>query len=46
VPTCRTTTTMAVPCGCEPKTVLYVTGCATACSEGCLTRTSTVSAQC
>ncbi|KAK4149108.1 IMP-specific 5'-nucleotidase-domain-containing protein [Chaetomidium leptoderma] len=41
VPTCRATSTMVVPCGCEPKTVLFVTGCATACAEGCLTRTQT-----
>ncbi|KAK3311468.1 uncharacterized protein B0T15DRAFT_76549 [Chaetomium strumarium] len=46
VPTCRVDTSMAVPCGCTPKTVLYVQGCATACPEGCLTRTATVSAAC
>jgi hypothetical protein len=26
VPTCRVQETMVVPCGCEVKTVLYVTG--------------------
>ncbi|KAK4242072.1 hypothetical protein C8A03DRAFT_11719 [Achaetomium macrosporum] len=46
VPTCRVDTSMAVPCGCTPKTVLYVQGCATACPEGCLTRTATISAAC
>ncbi len=27
VPTCRVSTSLVVPCGCEPKTVLYVQGC-------------------
>ncbi|KAK4466716.1 hypothetical protein QBC42DRAFT_166113 [Cladorrhinum samala] len=44
VPTCQVRTTLGVPCNCVPKTVLWVQGCATACPEGCLTRTSTVSA--
>jgi len=46
VPTCRVQSSLVVPCGCEPKTVLYVQGCATACPEGCLTRTETVSVAC
>lgn len=44
VPTCQVRTTMAVPCGCNPKTLLFVQGCATECASGCLTRTETVSA--
>ncbi|EAQ89979.1 hypothetical protein CHGG_06598 [Chaetomium globosum CBS 148.51] len=46
VPTCRVESDLVVPCGCEPKTVLYVTGCQTACSEGCLTRVRTSSLAC
>lgn len=45
VPTCRTTSEMVVPCGCTPKTVLYVQGCATECPD-CVTRTETVSVAC
>ncbi|KAH8907597.1 hypothetical protein BR93DRAFT_869515, partial [Coniochaeta sp. PMI_546] len=45
VPTCVFRETVSLPCGCaEPKTVLYIEGCSTACPEGCLTRTTTVSA--
>ncbi|AEO65002.1 uncharacterized protein THITE_26843, partial [Thermothielavioides terrestris NRRL 8126] len=43
VPTCRVQSSLVVPCGCTPKTLLYVTGCATACPDGCLTRTETIS---
>jgi hypothetical protein len=46
VPTCQVQTDFVVPCGCEPKTVLFVTGCQTACAEGCLTRTRTSSLAC
>ncbi|KAK3902224.1 hypothetical protein C8A05DRAFT_34090 [Staphylotrichum tortipilum] len=46
VPTCRLSTTMTVPCGCEPKTVLYVQGCQTECPGGCLVRSETVSLGC
>ncbi|KAK3298179.1 uncharacterized protein B0H64DRAFT_68020 [Chaetomium fimeti] len=46
VPTCRVESEMLVPCGCEPKTVLFVTGCQTACATGCLTRTRTSSLAC
>ncbi len=45
VPTCRLSSTMTVPCGCEPKTVLYVTGCQTECPE-CLVRSETTSLGC
>ncbi|KAL2172572.1 hypothetical protein VTG60DRAFT_4691 [Thermothelomyces hinnuleus] len=46
VPTCRVESDFVVPCGCQPKTVLFVTGCATACPTGCLTRTRTTSLAC
>ncbi|KAK3396128.1 hypothetical protein B0T20DRAFT_416731 [Sordaria brevicollis] len=44
VPTCQVRSTLNVPCGCTVKTLLYVQGCTTTCSEGCLTRTETASA--
>jgi len=46
VPNCVFQERLSVPCGCGggPKTVLYIQGCATACADGCMTRTSTVSA--
>ncbi|KAK3996930.1 hypothetical protein QBC44DRAFT_316902 [Cladorrhinum sp. PSN332] len=44
VPTCQVRTTLGIPCNCVPRTVLWVQGCATACPEGCLTRTETLSA--
>ncbi|KAK1782824.1 hypothetical protein QBC45DRAFT_194302 [Copromyces sp. CBS 386.78] len=44
VPTCQVRSTLNVPCGCTVKTLLYVQGCATTCSDGCLTRTETASA--
>ncbi|AEO54981.1 hypothetical protein MYCTH_2298257 [Thermothelomyces thermophilus ATCC 42464] len=46
VPTCRVESDFVIPCGCQPKTVLFVTGCATACPTGCLTRTRTTSLAC
>ncbi|KAK4248734.1 hypothetical protein C7999DRAFT_30849 [Corynascus novoguineensis] len=46
VPTCAVTSSFVVPCGCEPKTVLFVTGCQTECPTGCLTRTRTTSLAC
>ncbi|KAK0725699.1 hypothetical protein B0H67DRAFT_457330, partial [Lasiosphaeris hirsuta] len=39
IPTCQVGNTVVVPCNCTPKTLLFVTGCATACPGGCLTRT-------
>ncbi|KAK3331138.1 hypothetical protein B0H66DRAFT_613214 [Apodospora peruviana] len=45
VPTCIARSSMIIPCGCTPRTMLYVQGCATACPEGCATRTETVSVQ-
>ncbi|KAK4183766.1 hypothetical protein QBC35DRAFT_393173 [Podospora australis] len=44
VPTCQVRATLGIPCNCTPRTVLWVQGCATACPDGCLTRTETVSA--
>ncbi|KAM7201423.1 hypothetical protein V8F20_004887 [Naviculisporaceae sp. PSN 640] len=44
VPNCIARTTMNVPCGCQPKTILYVQGCVTECPGGCATRTETASA--
>ncbi|KAK4117618.1 hypothetical protein N656DRAFT_50574 [Canariomyces notabilis] len=46
VPTCRATSSLVIPCGCQPSTVLYVKGCETACPDGCLTRTETISRLC
>ncbi|KAL2150028.1 hypothetical protein VTH82DRAFT_7704 [Thermothelomyces myriococcoides] len=46
VPTCAVEKDFIVPCGCEPSTVLFVTGCATACPGGCITRTRTTSLEC
>ncbi|KAM7205707.1 hypothetical protein V8F33_001033 [Rhypophila sp. PSN 637] len=45
VPSCIARSTLAIPCGCQPKTILYVQGCATECPEGCATRTETALAQ-
>ncbi|KAK0633709.1 hypothetical protein B0T14DRAFT_418319 [Immersiella caudata] len=44
IPTCQIRSTLAIPCSCTPKTLLFVQGCQTECSSGCLTRTETVSA--
>ena len=44
VPTCQVRTSLTIPCGCTPKTLLFVQGCATECAGGCLTRTETASA--
>ncbi|KAK3943994.1 hypothetical protein QBC46DRAFT_351021 [Diplogelasinospora grovesii] len=44
VPTCLYQSSVLVPCGCNPKTMLYVQGCPTACPDSCLTRTQTISA--
>ena len=47
VPTCLVNSQLSIPCGCTPKTLLYVQGCSTACpAADCLTRTQTVSAVC
>ncbi|KAK4194087.1 hypothetical protein QBC40DRAFT_291405 [Triangularia verruculosa] len=46
VPTCQVRTTQVVPCNCQPRTVLWVQGCPTACADGCLTRTETASIAC
>ncbi|KAL2121897.1 hypothetical protein VTJ04DRAFT_2352 [Mycothermus thermophilus] len=46
VPTCMSTSTMQVPCGCTPRTVWFVTGCQTECPTGCATRTATSSQAC
>jgi hypothetical protein len=35
---------LEIPCNCTPKTLLFVQGCQTECSTGCLTRTETISA--
>ncbi|KAK3372435.1 hypothetical protein B0H63DRAFT_551003 [Podospora didyma] len=43
VPTCISRTTLAIPCNCNPKTLLYVQGCQSTCPGGCLTRTETIS---
>ncbi|KAK3365137.1 hypothetical protein B0T24DRAFT_639191 [Lasiosphaeria ovina] len=43
VPTCVAQSTLAIPCNCTPKTLLYVQGCASTCPGGCLTRTQTIS---
>ncbi|KAK0612282.1 hypothetical protein B0T17DRAFT_499376 [Bombardia bombarda] len=45
VPTCIARSSQLIPCGCTPKTLLYVTGCATACpTAACATRVETISA--
>jgi hypothetical protein len=44
IPTCQIRSTLAIPCNCTPKTLLFVQGCQTECSAGCLTRTETISA--
>src|SRR4051794_8513411 len=44
IPTCQVRSTLEIPCNCTPKTLLFVQGCQTECSTGCLTRTETISA--
>ncbi|KAK1758379.1 hypothetical protein QBC47DRAFT_139284 [Echria macrotheca] len=44
IPTCQVRSSLVIPCNCTPKTLLYVQGCATACPDGCMVRTETISA--
>ncbi|KAL8366865.1 hypothetical protein RB595_005027 [Gaeumannomyces hyphopodioides] len=47
VPNCVQQEQLVLPCGCSgPRTLLEVQGCQTACPEGCMTRTQTVSERC
>lgn len=47
VPNCVQQKQLVLPCGCSgPRTLLEVHGCQTACPEGCMTRTQTVSERC
>ncbi|KAI0400082.1 hypothetical protein F4802DRAFT_602401 [Xylaria palmicola] len=46
IPGCTYEEDMIVPCGCQPRTLLWVEGCQTACPEGCATRTNTLSQLC
>ena len=45
VPNCIARSTLNIPCGCSPRTILYVQGCSSQCPEGCATRVETASAQ-
>ncbi|KAF2970501.1 hypothetical protein GQX73_g3042 [Xylaria multiplex] len=46
IPGCTYEQDMMIPCGCVPRTLLWVEGCQTACPEGCATRTNTLTQLC
>ncbi|KAI0875276.1 hypothetical protein GGS24DRAFT_489420 [Hypoxylon argillaceum] len=46
IPGCTYEEDMIIPCGCAPRTLLWVEGCQTACPQGCATSTNTLSQLC